>query len=93
MAVLASPQYQGAKELEPMVEIGPYRGVLGTMWSIARDEGTSQDLSKTVKKGKKTERKGQGIGGLWRGWRVGMWGLAGVWGARAMSGSGNGGQF
>src|SRR6187402_1548971 len=43
MAVLETPEYRAAKELEPMVEIGPYKGVLGTMWSIARDEGISQD--------------------------------------------------
>ena len=36
-------------------------------------------------------RKGQGVHGLWRGWRVGFWGLVGVWGAAAM-GSG-GGEF
>lgn len=79
-----------------MVEIGPYRGVLGTMWSIVREEGTSsQEVSVgSKKKGKKIERKGQGIEGLWRGWRVGMWGLVGVWGARAMGGGGSsGGEF
>jgi fusion and transport protein UGO1 len=44
--------------------------------------------AKSVRKGKKPQRKGQGIEGLWRGWRVGMWGLAGMWSARAMGGSG-----
>jgi fusion and transport protein UGO1 len=103
MAVLASHQYrlEGIEELEPMVEIAPYKGVLGTMWSIVREEGTSdQEMllgtggATAVKRGKKAARKGQGIEGLWRGWRVGMWGLMGVWGARAMSGSGSsGGEF
>ena len=37
-------------------------------------------------------RKGQGIRGLWRGWRVGFWGLVGVWGAAALGGAG-GGEF
>jgi fusion and transport protein UGO1 len=36
-------------------------------------------------------RKGQGRPGLWRGWRVGFWGLVGVWGAAALGGSG--GEF
>ncbi|KAF2793828.1 hypothetical protein K505DRAFT_325210 [Melanomma pulvis-pyrius CBS 109.77] len=36
-------------------------------------------------------RKGQGIHGLWRGWRVGFWGLVGVWGAAALGGGG--GEF
>jgi fusion and transport protein UGO1 len=103
MAVISSPQYRLSdnNELEPMVEVGPYRGVVGTMWSIAREEGTSQEVAlaggagaKAVKRGKKPERKGQGVQGLWRGWRVGMWGLVGVWSARAMSGSGSsGGEF
>ncbi|KNG88710.1 hypothetical protein ANOM_002741 [Aspergillus nomiae NRRL 13137] len=27
------------------------------------------------------KRQGQGIHGLYRGWRIGMWGIAGIWGA------------
>jgi fusion and transport protein UGO1 len=79
-----------------VVEPGPYKGVFGTMWSIVYEEGDSTSLeilsatgtAKVARKSKKAERKGQGIGGLWRGWRVGMWGLAGMWSARAMGGSG-----
>jgi len=102
MAVLVSPPYQPEKStaLESMVEIGSYNGVLGTMWSIVREEGTSgQEIApgtngKAVKSRKKAEKRGQGIEGLWRGWRVGMWGLVGVWTASAMSGGGNsGGEF
>lgn len=98
MSILASPSYrvQGGKDLEPMVDIGPYKGVIGTMWSIVREEGTSsrEIAVGSKKKGKKVEHRGQGIEGLWRGWRVGMWALVGVWGARAMSGGGNsGGEF
>ncbi|KAF2403087.1 mitochondrial carrier [Trichodelitschia bisporula] len=37
-------------------------------------------------------RRGQGVKGLWRGWRVGFWGLVGVWGAGALGGAG-GGEF
>lgn len=103
MAVLASSQYHTeiGPGFEPMVNAGPYKGIVGTMWSIVREEGTSVHEiapggapAKAAKKGKKPQRKGQGVEGLWRGWRVGMWGLAGVWGARAMSGSGSsGGEF
>ncbi|TVY42245.1 Mitochondrial fusion and transport protein [Lachnellula occidentalis] len=95
MAVLATPPYQSedGKRLETIVDIGPYHGVLGTMWSIVREEGGSSNLA-SMKRGKMAETKGQGVEGLWRGWRVGMWGLAGMWGARALGGSGaNGGEF
>ena len=34
----------------------------------------------------KRRKSGQGIHGLWRGWRVGMWGLVGMWGANALGG-------
>ncbi|TVY81103.1 Mitochondrial fusion and transport protein ugo1 [Lachnellula suecica] len=104
MAVLASPTYhaEGRKHFETVVEIGPYHGVVGTMWSIVREEGTSSSHEsaagpggiRAAKKGKKAETKGQGVQGLWRGWRVGMWGLAGMWCAKSLGGSGgNGGEF
>lgn len=82
-----------------IVEPGPYRGVLGTMWFIVRDEGV-QVVGPGAAKGKAAAasfsartriRKGQGVNGLWRGWRVGFWGLVGVWGAAAMGGGG--GEF
>lgn len=38
-------------------------------------------------------RKGQGVKGLWRGWRVGFWGLVGVWGAAALNSGNTGGEF
>lgn len=98
MTVLTTGQYQlqGGKEWEPIVEVGPYKGTMGTIWSIVREEGTSsQEVTVgSKKKSKIVERKGQGIEGLWRGWRVGMWGLVGVWSARAMGGGGgSGGEF
>jgi fusion and transport protein UGO1 len=31
---------------------------------------------------------------LWRGWRVGMWGLVGMWTAKSLGGNGSsGGEF
>jgi len=90
MSVLSSVSYrQEVGDFQTMVKIGPYKGVLGTMWSITREEGTSQ--VPVTKNGKSVQRRGQGVEGLWRGWRVGMWGLLGVWGANAIGPSGNGG--
>lgn len=87
------------RSFKTIVEPGPYRGVLGTMWFIVRDEGV-QVVGPGAAKGKAAAasfsartriRKGQGVNGLWRGWRVGFWGLVGVWGAAAMGGGG--GEF
>jgi mitochondrial fusion and transport protein UGO1 len=73
-----------------------YRGILGTMWGIVYEEGVSPSPSdmerahhlvgKSASRAQqqqqqKRRRQGQGIQGLYRGWRVGMWGLAGIWGA------------
>ena len=66
-----------------------YRGVVPTMWNIMREEGMSFSqkdkaaaaLGKVPKK-----RKGQGVEGLYRGWRVGLWGLAGVYSAAFIGG-------
>jgi fusion and transport protein UGO1 len=86
------------------VPVGTYKGIMATMWSIIAEEGAreqppSSRLSTPARPGisgtiSKREKKGQGIGGLWRGWRVGMWGLVGVWGASALGGGGRiGGEF
>ena len=83
-------------EFEPLVQVGEYNGVFGTMWSIAREEGTREEVVGAKKKGRQgkfSRRNGQGVEGLWRGWRVGMWGLVGVWGSGLLSGSTNGGEF
>jgi mitochondrial fusion and transport protein UGO1 len=101
VAVLSSPEYRmqtgkGLRaEFEPTVPVGEYRGVIGTIWCIVREEGVREEVNtkKGKGKGKVTKRKGQGVEGLWRGWRVGMWGLVGVWGAGLMGRSANGGEF
>jgi fusion and transport protein UGO1 len=83
-----------------IVEPGPYRGVLGSMWFIAREEGITIAGPNAAKAASAKAmgferpsrmRKGQGVHGLWRGWRVGVWGLVGIWGAAAMGGGG--GEF
>ncbi|KAH0562127.1 hypothetical protein GP486_003178 [Trichoglossum hirsutum] len=75
-----------------VVDVGPYDGVFGTMWWIVKEErlgvGGEEKFSINARK----RRKGQGVEGLWRGWRVGMWGLLGVWGAAALGGAHGAGQ-
>ncbi|KAJ0415870.1 hypothetical protein BJY00DRAFT_251383 [Aspergillus carlsbadensis] len=76
-----------AAEVETIVPTPQtYRGVIGTMWSIVYEEGVQpapeaerahELLGKPVQHRK---RQGQGIHGLYRGWRMGMWGIAGYWG-------------
>jgi fusion and transport protein UGO1 len=92
------------RSFKTIVEPGPYRGVFGTMWFIVREEGVQvigPGAAKTSAPHGQARtpafsirargRKGQGIHGLWRGWRVGFWGLVGVWGAAALGGGG--GEF
>jgi fusion and transport protein UGO1 len=97
------------RSFKTIVEPGPYRGVFGTMWFIAREEGVQiigpgsakmtphQEAQEQLRgrmpgfSARTRVRKGQGVHGLWRGWRVGFWGLVGVWGAAAMGGGG--GEF
>lgn len=87
-------------ELDTIADLGPYKGIVGTMWSIVKEEesGAPEVASKVeradaVRRGRRDTRKGQGVEGLWRGWRVGMWGLVGVWGAGALGGVGKGSEF
>ncbi|KAF2648889.1 mitochondrial carrier [Lophiostoma macrostomum CBS 122681] len=94
------------RSFKTIIEPGPYKGLFGTMWFIIREEGVqlvgpgtatstpgqSRSQSRTPGFSSRTRtRKGQGIHGLWRGWRVGFWGLVGVWGAAALGGGG--GEF
>ena len=87
------------KEMQTMVEVGPYRGLFGTLRSIVYEEG-ERNLPIDLVRGtadapaievgqvgqERKRRKGQGFEGLWRGWRVGMWGLLGVWGVASCEG-------
>lgn len=91
-----------AKQIKSIVPLGAYYGILPTMWRIAREEGSSTSYVAAGRSPgsavaqrpamRRVERKGQGMQGLWRGWRVGWWGLVGVWSAAALGG-GRGGQF
>jgi len=92
-------------ELRTSVPVGPYKGVWGTAWWIVREEGVSVGAVTARQKGgvakqqqqrvekRRIVRKGQGLSGLWRGWRVGFWGLVGVWGASALGGPTAGDEF
>jgi len=85
--------------LPTIVAAGPYRGVFGTAWYIIREEGTRpapivQRMAASVQHARQIEeKKGQGLQGLWRGWRVGFWGLVGVWSAAALNPGPAGGEF
>jgi mitochondrial fusion and transport protein UGO1 len=80
------------KAIETIIPVPQsYRGIVSTIWSIMKEEGSSfpkSDKAAAVISGRppKKARKGQGINGLYRGWRVGMWGLVGVWGASFIGG-------
>lgn len=106
LSVLSEPEYLEALNgdepaLETIVPIGKYYGVFGTMYHIVTEEGNREIPPKPVvsKRGKlktknlqPTYKKGQGMEGLWRGWRIGWWGLVGLWGAN-MVGHGGDGEF
>lgn len=92
------------QEVQTVVEVGQYKGLIGTMRSIVYEEGERKIQSGSATVGaaarpgrpvrEPQRRKGQGFEGLWRGWRVGMWGLIGVWGAATLGGVGSkGGEF
>jgi mitochondrial fusion and transport protein UGO1 len=115
VAVLASQPYvravaaaatAAAREprLETIVPVGPYRGVLGTMYHIVREEGSHAvakpagsptGKAKAAARGKvkvaeTVYKKGQGLEGLWRGFGVSWWGLVGLWTAGVLGNAGDG---
>lgn len=94
-------QSSASQDIKTVIEIGQYKGLFGTMHSIIYEEGISELQGQPARstgdarnsrlgKGssQQPKKKGQGFEGLWRGWRVGMWGLLGVWGAATLGGVG-----
>jgi fusion and transport protein UGO1 len=79
--ILRRSQVSALKSSEPdiptIVDVAPYSGIWGTVYSILYVEGetTTKDSRGMIR-----IRRGQGATGLVRGWRVGFWGLVGVWG-------------
>nr|POE72937.1 mitochondrial fusion and transport protein ugo1 [Quercus suber] len=94
--IVRRAQVQTLQRMEPhlptVVTPAPYLGIGGTVYSILYQEGETRSKDS---KGMVRVRKGQGMSGLVRGWRVGFWGLVGVWGAGALGpGEGKGrGEF
>ncbi|KOS19413.1 Mitochondrial fusion and transport protein ugo1 [Escovopsis weberi] len=88
--------------LETIVPPGRYYGLFGTMHHIIAEEGareipprivlTKKGKTKSTKSSQPTYKKGQGLDGLYRGWRIGWWGLVGVWMAHFV-GHGGEGEF
>ncbi|SMR57011.1 unnamed protein product [Zymoseptoria tritici ST99CH_3D1] len=68
-------------DLQLIVDPAPYVGVWGTVYSILYLEG---ETTTKAANGMLRTRRGQGTSGLVRGWRIGFWGLVGVWGAGAL---------
>ncbi|KAF3479475.1 mitochondrial fusion and transport protein Ugo1 [Arthroderma uncinatum] len=74
-----------------------YRGIVGTMWSIIYEEGTNPNpteldhaeeaightlqVNRNARRQMQKRRKGQGLQGLYRSWRLEMWGIVGIWGS------------
>ncbi|KAG5921004.1 hypothetical protein E4U61_007235 [Claviceps capensis] len=108
MAVLSSQEYVRAlggpdKKFDTVVPLGHYNGVVGTMYHIATEEGARLNPTAAntsgIKQGKSktkmlqtTRIKGQGMEGLYRGWKVSWWGLVGLW-AASMASNGGEGEF
>ncbi|KAI0020325.1 mitochondrial carrier domain-containing protein [Xylariomycetidae sp. FL0641] len=106
VAVLSEPSYLRALDetgnMDTVVQPGPYKGVVGTMYTIVAEEGSRPVpvLARQPPRGRKgpskpnaTEviyRKGQGFEGLWRGWKISWWGLVGLWTASVVGGGGEG---
>lgn len=72
---------ENSKDLPLIVKPAPYLGIGGTVYSIMYSEGETKTKDA---KGMIRIRRGQGAAGLVRGWRVGFWGLVGVWGAGSL---------
>lgn len=84
---------------EPIVPPGKYDGIFGTMYTIVNEEGSravpttaAAKARAAPKRGKPkvaetVYRRGQGVEGLWRGWKVNWWGLVGLWAAANIGGS------
>ncbi|KAK4239375.1 mitochondrial fusion and transport protein ugo1 [Achaetomium macrosporum] len=92
-----------AVEMETVVPLGRYDGVVGTMYAIVYEEGShavpasAGGKAAAARKGRggttvseTVYRRGQGLDGLWRGWKVSWWGLVGLWAAGVLGGGGDG---
>jgi len=86
-----------AKEtsLQTVVPVGPYYGILGTIYHIAVEEGSRALPPRVTAAATKRRRpiaetvykQGQGLAGLTRGWKISFVGLVGLWSASVLSNS------
>ncbi|KAI1396251.1 mitochondrial carrier domain-containing protein [Hypoxylon fuscum] len=105
MAVLAEPTYLHALDntgkMDTVIQPGSYDGVVSTMYTIVTEEGSHAVPvpSKPPPRGRKRHqpkvaevvyKRGQGLEGLWRGYKVSWWGLVGLWAAGVAGGGGEG---
>lgn len=106
VSLLSTPGYVRAlsgpgQKFDTIVPPGRYDGTFNTMYHIVSEEGQREVPAKVAapKKGKSKSKvaapaytKGQGLDGLWRGWKVNWWGLVGLWTASVV-GHGGEGEF
>lgn len=95
VSVLSAQPYVSAFEakeasLPTVVPVGPYHGILGTMYRIVAEEGSRSVPTRTTSRKGKTVTEtvylqGQGFGGLTRGWKTSFVGLVGLWSAGMLS--------
>ncbi|KAF6800153.1 mitochondrial fusion protein [Colletotrichum sojae] len=105
VAVLSTSAYVRAlsnkdQTLETIIQPGRYNGVMGTMFYIINQEGQREitpPQAPPARRGRGKPnpaevvyRKGQGVDGLWRGWKVSWWGLVGLWTAGVIGNSAEG---
>ncbi|EOO00248.1 putative mitochondrial fusion protein [Phaeoacremonium minimum UCRPA7] len=99
--VMKAKAREDKASMDTIIQPGKYNGVFGTMSTIVHEEGSHMILpaptkGKPATKKSKTKvaetvyRKGQGLEGLWRGWKVSWWGLVGLWTAGVVGGGGDG---
>ncbi|KAK2842942.1 hypothetical protein FQN49_005960 [Arthroderma sp. PD_2] len=85
-----------------------YRGIIGTMWNIIYEEGTNPTpteldsveqllghdpyMNRNTSRRIQKRRRGQGLQGLYRSWRLEMWGIVGVWGSGFLGALMSGGE-
>ncbi|CAK7225267.1 hypothetical protein SBRCBS47491_005829 [Sporothrix bragantina] len=67
-------------------------GSAGNDFYQAKAKANSKKKATNGKVAETVFRRGQGVEGLWRGWKVSWWGLVGLWTAAAVGGGGDG-QF
>jgi fusion and transport protein UGO1 len=95
-----------SQRFRTIVPVGPYKGIVGSIYHIIHEEGQRIPASlppppstpssrggKSVDSRLTKPRRGQGPSALWRGYKVGLWGVFGAWAALGIGGGQAGGEF